>query len=212
MNTADLHAERLTGIGGSDALTLDRESHVYRLGQSVIPSVTQIIEAARLVDFSAVPDAVLENAQWRGSAIHAACWYEDERALDETTVLPEHLGYLAAWRKFKSESGFRPMAIEESRRHDLYLYAGTPDRSGDIGPSVAVVDLKSGPLQPAVAIQLAAYAHLYPHPSIYRRIAVRLKADGTYSGTEFERRELQRDFAVFSSALTVFNWRKEHKL
>jgi hypothetical protein len=194
----------------------DAERHIYTLDGRVLPSVTQILEATGLVDFSRVSEGVLSAAQWRGSAVHHACHLDDEGDLDESTVEPEHHGYLSAWRKFKAESGFVPEVIEQPAYSIAYGYAGIPDRIGAFRPAPlpAIVDLKTGAIQPSVRWQLAAYAHLHsilPHrPGVFKRIAVRLMPSGAYVVKFFSRADLARDFLVFASALNVWRAKEEN--
>src|ERR1043165_3114073 len=96
-------------------LTLDKELHVYTLADRVLPSVTEILKGAGLVDDRWWTEA----GRWRGSAVHAACWYDDEGDLDETTLDPKLQNYLQAYRKFKTELGFIPTDIETPIYNDL---------------------------------------------------------------------------------------------
>ena len=48
-------------------LTLDHH-HVYRLDGMVIPSVTSILREAGVIDYTMIPQAVLQAAARRGTA------------------------------------------------------------------------------------------------------------------------------------------------
>src|SRR5678815_6136686 len=90
-------------------LTLDKELHVYRYGDRLVPSVTEILKGAGLVD----DRWFTEQGRWRGSAIHNACWYDDQNDLNEASTNEECMGHVAAWRKFRREVGFTAAQIEE---------------------------------------------------------------------------------------------------
>ena len=191
-------------------LNFDEASHAYTVDGIDYPSITTVIEAAGLVDYSMIPIDELAFYQQRGTALHQACWFDDEGDLDESTVDPEVMTRLAAWRKLRREMPFT-VVLSEVRRFDrVYGYAGTPDRlvklpNGERG----VIELKSGPLQTAVRIQTAAQAHLFePQGGRLRRFAAHLRGDGTYSVKEFPVSELRADLSVFLSALSVYKFRK----
>jgi len=91
-----------------EALTFEPLTHTYRLNGTILPSVTQILQRAGLIDFSSVPGAILQAAKDRGSAVHQALHYYNEGDLDAafTTDFPQYAGYLSAWVRFLDESGF----------------------------------------------------------------------------------------------------------
>ena len=130
--------------------------------------------------------------------------------LDESTVDPLVRPRLDAWLKLRRELRFTVL-LSEARRFDrLYGYAGTPDRLLQFPDgSKAVIELKSGPIQSAAAIQTAGQAHLFePQGGRLRRFAAHLKGDGNYSVKEFPLSTMRHDLSTFLSCLTVFNWRK----
>jgi hypothetical protein len=176
------------------------------------PSVTQIISPWQ--DFSRVRPEVMENAQWRGKEVHAACaaaalglWIPDI-----PSVCDPYLQSFLLW--------FRPMVVEvvavETRLHcPKYSYQGQLDLlcriKGDIG--LTLLDHKT-PIthHKAWRLQLAAYRHLalQAWPNVNRIGSLQLSPEGKpaklreYSGTQ------ERDFAVFLNALSVFKFfRKE---
>lgn len=189
-------------------LALDEESHVYTLGSRKLPSVTEIIVGAGLVDTQWFTEA----GRWRGSAVHAACWYEDENDLDEAGLDPRLAGYLAAYRKFKAETGFAVEVNEEIVHHDLLGYAGRYDKRGSYAKGPALIDLKSGASSKITRYQTAAYVGCLPSPRKYTRMEVRLKENGKYSLQVYEPKDFDRDFAVWQSIATVFHLRKELKI
>jgi hypothetical protein len=191
------------------ALTLDAESHVYRLGERVLPGVTDILVGAGIVDTT----WFTELGKWRGSAVHLACWYDDEGDLDEAQLDPRLHSYLAAYRKFKAETGFTASSIEQPLHNDLLGYAGTPDRVGTLGDGrPCLPDLKSGASSKATRFQTVAYAACLPSPRRFVRMEVRLKENGKYSLQVYEPKDYVRDFSRWQSIVDVFFLRKEMRL
>jgi hypothetical protein len=191
------------------ALTLDSESHIYRLGDRILPGVTDILVGAGIVDTT----WFTELGRWRGSAVHLSCWYDDEGDLDEAQLDPRLRGYLAAYRKFKAETGFKADSIEQSLHHELLGYAGTPDRVGVLGDGrPCLPDLKSGASSKATRFQTVAYAACLPGPRKFVRMEVRLKENGKYSLQVYEPKDYDRDFSRWQSIVDVFFLRKEMRL
>ena len=194
-------------------------THTYTLDGAVAPSITQVIEAAGLVDLSHMSGDDRQFYAERGTAVHLACHYSDVGTLDESTVETPILGRLEAWREFRRVLAFTVLESERPRYDMVYRYAGTPDRIVSFSDGRrGVIEIKTGPIQEAVAVQLAAQARLAAmdhrpgYPSVaadYRRIAVWLKADG-YSMREFHRGDYATDISVFLSALTIYKWKQEN--
>lgn len=163
-----------------------------------VPSVTEILKNASLIDTRWYS----EETAWRGSVVHECTRLDDLGDLDESSVPPEVQGYLDAWRRAKEDFGFtRFDEIEEERT--CSEFGGRPDRIVD----GRVVDLKSGTLQPATAIQLAAYAYLADRMNWLERLGIELHDDGTYKPFVFSIREHRQDRALFFSALGIHNWK-----
>lgn len=184
-------------------VTLDHETHTYFVDGEPFkgPSVTQALAQCGLVDFSFVEEETRQRAMDRGTSVHWMTRLFDEGALDYRRVTKELKPYRRAWMEWKKASGFVPDRywIERSFVSPLG-YTGTIDRVGHLfDMSYAVVDLKSGTsIHPATKYQLAAYAH---HAKVFRRIAVRLGGDGTYTVREYPFSEYQTDLAIFMEAV-----------
>lgn len=195
-------------------LHFDTATHTYRVGGQPIPSVTQILEASKISDFSGVPPEILRHAADRGTAVHQACWFDDQNDLDESSLHPEVTGYLNAWRRFRDEQDIA-ITLIETRVYSSMGFAGTFDRLVTMPKwGEAMLDLKTGEETASWRIQLAAYVRgfygkLAPK---CRRGAVKLRRDGTYSLHWYEMRDMVRDWNVFAGALTVYQYRKEHGL
>ena len=186
-------------------LSLEPVEHIYRLGERVLPSVTGILAGAGIVD----TQWFTETARWRGTAVHYACWYDDQNDLNESTLDPVLRPYVDAYRKFKAETQFEPTAIEQGVYNEALGYAGTPDRIGKMGAIQCVIDLKSGASSKVTRYQTVAYAACLPSPRKYVRMEVRLKPNGDFSLQVYEPKDYGRDFARWSAIVEVFHLKKE---
>jgi len=186
-------------------LSLDKETHVYTLGDRVLPSVTEILKGAGLVD----DRWLTEVACWRGSAVHAMCHYDDEGDLDESALDPALHGYLAAYRLFKTEMKFVATHNEERVCHDLLGYAGTFDLKGTFVHGYCLPDIKSGAVNKVTRYQTVAYAATQEKPRTLWRFGLGLKPTGKYSLQIYSPQEFDRDFQRWQSIIDMFWLRKE---
>lgn len=189
-------------------IEFDADAHVYRVGGIIRPSVTQILGAAGII-----------NAEWysadaaaRGSAVHAAAHYADENDLDPAwREASPYVGYLCAWEHFKADAGFVVDLVEHRVFHAGLGFAGTLDRTGTIGRTRVMLDLKTGGHEEWHPVQLAAYTACDIAPRVFRRMNVYLKGDGSYNVREYPSGEFARDFAVFSAATTIYHFNNRKK-
>jgi hypothetical protein len=190
--------------------------HRYELDGQRLPSVTQILQSAGLIDYSMVPRDLLEKAKARGTRVHLACAYLDEGDLDPRSVSEEDAGYVAAYERFKRETSFEPRLIEHRVYHRSLRYAGTLDRTGTIGQQLFLIDIKTGDPQPSAFVQLAAYhaCCLFEDFVFCRRRVLHLRADGTYAliapkddCTSVPAGEMN----VFRAALVVHQWKESNR-
>jgi hypothetical protein len=190
-------------------LLFDESAHLYTLNGRRVPGVTSVLERVGLIDYGFLGER-RDFYLTRGSAVHAACHYDDMGDLAEETVSAEILGYVNGWRKFRSDYGFVPDLIEQCVCNDVHGYAGTLDRTGAVrNGEEAIIDIKSGTAPAAVRYQLAAYAACLEHPRMRNRLCVELHGDATYRVIPFERSDYARDFAVFCAAVTVLRAMEE---
>lgn len=197
-------------------LTFDARNHTYSLRGLIIPSVTQVM--GDLGGYLGVDAEVLRTAQERGTAVHKVTVLLDrgELGVDRAGVGWKHLDpplvpYLEAWLKFRYDTDFVPVAIEQQVHHPRHRYAGTLDRVGAIGDTMCVVEIKtSAALNPITALQLAAYREAYnavrpvTQGRARGRYAVQLRKDGTYRLHEYKD---AADLSVFLALLQIHNWR-----
>jgi hypothetical protein len=186
----------------SGGLTFEPIEHVYSLdGRPLWRSVTGVLKAAGLIDFSHVPGPVLDAARVRGTTVHQAIAYHNEGdlAVDHfLATFPDYAPYFRAWLHFLEARRFDPRFVEyrvASRRYDL---GGTIDALGFLDGQPAILDYATGdPADVAKDLQLAGYlvlarewavddpqlaAFLAAHPAI-RRYSVALRRDDTFALT-----------------------------
>ncbi len=104
-----------------EMLTFEPEAHRYTLHRGatarreeeaeaiLLPSVTGVLQASGLIDFSRIPPTILRDARDRGGAVHQAVHYFNEGDLDVESFradFPAYAPYLDAWLRFRQDSGF----------------------------------------------------------------------------------------------------------
>lgn len=193
-----------------NGLTFDPVRHEYRFNGLIVPSVTKILEAVGISDFSGIPEYNLEYARIRGTMAHKATALDDMGELDEDSLDPVIIPYVEAWRKFKEEFAFVPLLIEHPIYHPIYGYAGTLDRTGNIENDFdreILLDIKTGTIyMESVGPQTAAYEEALRKEiggTKRRRFAVKLMDSGEF---KFISCENGLDFDVFKNAASVVNW------
>jgi hypothetical protein len=189
----------------NSSVSFDPVKHEYDGGR--LPSVTQILDEVGLLrkDFYTI------EGRERGRAVHLACQFYDEGDLDLESVDGEINGYLAAYIKWRKETGTKPDWIEIpiGGHHKNFAYAGTPDRIMTTRPR-SLVDLKTGAFQEWHRIQTALYVNLLEDPWSYSRFGLYLKATGDYSIREFPKSEYAADLNVGLSALNIVTWKRSN--
>ncbi len=204
-------------------LTFDAPSHVYTLDGIIVPSVTGILQASGLIDFSGIPEAILDAARLRGTRVHEAVHFFNEDDLDVEAFrddFPTYAGYLDGWLSFRQQRHFVPVVNEcriASRRHQL---AGTLDCLGELDGEAVLLDYATGdPLDVSKDYQTAAYlglalewaqepdgdprlADFFARHPLVRRYAVALKKTGTFALHPFN------DPADFRKFLTLVEARR----
>lgn len=189
------------------SLVFDAESHTYTLDGRVLPSVSEILRP--VVDLSAIPEHILERKSAIGKAVHYACQVIDEGGEFDEPLDPAIQGYVDGWRLFCTEHAPQWQVIEQPTACGTFGYAGTPDRAGYLGAAGQcwLIDIKTvAKVSPTTGLQTAAYARLLTIEGC-RRAAVQLKPDGTYRLEEFTS---PMDYAVFTSLLTLHNWKAKN--
>lgn len=187
-------------------LTFDEASHTYRHGGALVPGVTQIL--APLVNLAGIPRDVLEAKRRLGQDVHYACQLLDEDDLDESSVDDNVAPYVAAYRRFKVDTGALVLLNEHQVFEPALRYAGTLDRVLVLNRQRWLVDLKTCISTPiAVGPQTAAYLRALRAPDVTHRGALRLRPDGTYRLDPLTGAD---DWSTFLAALTLHRFRETH--
>jgi hypothetical protein len=203
----------------------DAERHLYTIGDVIVPSVTQVLNELRLIDFSSVPDGILAAAQARGTYVHQVLHYYIEGDFDLDDCVPEYRGYVDSALAYLAEVQSRPFdqvdgkpVVEYRFWHAPLMFAGTVDHlAWDADDVLAITDFKTGePSEVAAPLQTAAYELGVRHcllPKLspryvktVRRRAIKLFKDGR-PGRPEPYTDV-RDTAIFLAALAVVHYRR----
>lgn len=156
----------------------DPEKHEYWLGESRLPSVTEILNDVGLIsDY-----AKNEEAALRGTYVHKACALLIDGELDWNSVDERITGYVKSFHLWVIHCGLNRQhpIVEKPGFNSDFGYGGTPDLIFNAGiRSIAplLVDLKSGTPAEWHRLQTAAYVNMNDLP-IMDRATVYLNRDG----------------------------------
>lgn len=185
--------------------------HEYKDNGRIIPSVTQILNGVGLIDFSGIPSRVLDIAKERGTTVHLITELLDRDELDESTIDPDLIGYVDAYRKFVEEYHIAKItAIEKLVYSDAkHLgYAGTLDRKAVLSTGLKLLyDIKTTAEKSQVhALQVTAY-ELADGEKMDQLGCVYLAADGKYEFQPYD-----RCVSGWLAALQLYKWKKNNHL
>ncbi len=182
----------------------DPHTHTYSVGSEILSSITQILFAEGFID----PFWYTADGRDRGSIIHEVTCLYDNGDLIEDEILAEYIPYLQAYKSFLKDTGFKVLESEAPRYHKTLRYAGTPDRIGEMGKYMAVVDIKSGAVELWHKLQLAAQAEFVKQDFnvvMVKRYGLQLKSDSSYRLQEYTDRQ---DAGMWQAIVSVHNWKK----
>lgn len=216
--------------------SFNEERHEYSVGGIVIPSVTQILSSLGYSNLEAAERfnaEAVERKRQLGKLVHQACHYYDENDLQErdergNLTIPEVVfNRLTAYKKFRAETGYKPIVNEGRGVGELYgmkygMQFDSIGRYGEQGPHW-IVDIKnaSGSPQRSWGLQTAAYvlgqkAISNVGPSSFVRVIVQLFDDCTYrmfsSSDRGSKIFKSEDFAVWQAALAVAIDKRNHQI
>lgn len=209
-----------TVLSPQPEFTFDPKSHIYRLGERVLPSVTQVLDEWRVITFgrdeffvSSLSEAVIladkmKQAAAFGRAIHigAALILQDD--LDWDNLDPALVAPLREFEKWANDYKVKPLHIEEPMYSEKYGVAGTPDIIGTVNGfrHLDITDIKTGLVNEMVGPQVAGYEIIFREAEKYRKPIVRheliLPRDG--SPYKFNALTNNQDGPFFLSRL--FQW------
>lgn len=166
-------------------MIFDPVRHEYRDGDTLIPSVTQILAASGLIN----DRWYSEESRELGSAVHTLCErYANGERFDDTGRELEGLEYVNAFSAWMRDTRAYAIMTECIIDHVLngHRYAGKFDLLAEIGGKRVLIDLKTGAKAKWHHAQIAAYS-LAMNPD--RGAVLYLRAGGTYkedrlTGTE----------------------------
>jgi hypothetical protein len=200
-------------------LTFDHAAHRYALEGVIVPSVTQILKASGLIDFSGIPVGTLNAALERGTVVHEAIHFFNDGDLDLDQFredFPAYVGYLEGWLSFCDQRHFVPVLNEHRVASPRHLVAGTLDSLGLLDGQAVLLDFATGrPSDVCKWLQTAAYellarewaaedpalAAFFDAHGFVKRYAVALRKDGTF---RLEGYTAPSDAREFLALLTAF--------
>jgi len=193
--------------------------HVYyNESKVVIPSVTQVLSAVGIVDYSHVQEDVLEHKRDLGDAAHFACHIIARGdTLDWDTVHEEAVPRVVAFERWMEDSGFVLDVVNGKPQTEVsgigtaykMQFGYTFDLRGKVaGKFPFIIDLKCC-LDEEISwpVQLSAYAETQPKPDSgpWGRAVVQLKPDGSYKVYTYDN---PRDRDVWAWALALETWKR----
>jgi hypothetical protein len=109
--------------------------------------------------------------------------------------------YVEAYLKFKSETDYKAISVEQKVYNETYRYNGTYDSFGTLGKYEAIIDAKTVVrMADDLRWQLAGYDLCLPPNPKRMRFGLQLKADATYQLYEYKDRT---DAQVFLAAVAI---------
>lgn len=199
------------------AFHFEIDTHVYRDADgNVHPSVTQILRAMKLIDYSHVDVEVLQRKAAIGLEVHdLTATFDRDGDIDPTWLTADTEGYVRAWQRFRAESGWEIVEVEHQKLATLdgARFGMTLDRICQSGKETHLVEIKcTAAAHPSWGIQLAAYEMGYLGRSRcghMRRSAVQLKPNGDYRIHGFDD---AADGDRFLEARNLTVWKQNHGL
>ena len=172
------------------------------------PSVTEVMRP--FIDFSMIPDDVLEYASERGSAVHQIC-ASIAQGLWVTNILEEYSGYIKSFHLWFDSQVQSVIQVEQRLYDNDFGFNGKPDFIGILKSNeIVLIDWKTPvALQKTWQAQLAAYQHLARKNgfAIQSAGSLRLNPDGKVPKMKWYENSV-RDFNAFLNALNAFNFFK----
>lgn len=181
-------------------LNFNAESHIYDIDGQLVPSVTQILMVAGLIQISSY--AYTKT----GTAVHKAC--ENINTGGDIDVIPQSaIPRVKAYIQFLRDTGFKPLHVEQQVYHPKLMYAGTYDVYGNLRGDQILIDVKTGGSFEWHKLQLVAYRQALKDGygiSPKRCYSLYLPLSGKYKFTEVPPIEILQLWGRFKNALKEF--------
>ena len=182
-------------------LTFDEETHEYRLGDKIIPSVTQIISILSSIVYKDVDEDTLDMASKKGIAIHKAI--QEYEVFGEYELEPKWQGYMNQYFKAKEEIGFE--VVKSEQKLNNHRFAGTIDCVGKLNGKNIIVDWKTTRTlhTKLVQPQLSAYCDLVEQSDM-------VNVDELYvlqlTKTKYVWKQIDYDMFMFERCYDIYNY------
>lgn len=203
----------------SDRFTFDPQTHIGKFNGVVWPSVTQLLNEFKLIDYSDVLPEVLEKKRILGTRVHYATALIDRQELDEDDTskrFPEILPYLEAYRKFRIIEKFEPSEEKIGRLYSpKWKIHGELDEAGErlelLGNENYIIDYKCTYVMfPSTGPQTSGYEILLKERlkiNVKKRFGLLLKSNGNYELHPFNDPNDKQDFL----ACVHLHWQRRNK-
>ncbi len=138
----------------------DPVEHKYYLDDRELTSPTQLLKAEGVIN----TEWYTEEGRDNGTRRHLIFHLDDIDDLVEESVDPVDLPYLETYRRFKRENQFVLIDSETPVFNATYMIACTPDKYCELNGKKALVEIKTGNLEPWTALQTAFQSLCIPEP------------------------------------------------
>jgi len=190
--------------------TFDELNHQYLLNGIRLPSVTQILQAEGITDYSYADDSDREF----GQAGHKMTELWDKGVLDIKTVSEPLIPFFEGYKKFLKDFKVKIILewIEKPTYSLIWKYGVKPDRVAKVNGKLTVYEIKfSTSLPPGTKIQTVAQKIAIEEQTglkIKQRMAIQLLPNSY----KLEFHNKLSDERIWLSAVILNQFKKENKL
>ena len=183
-------------------LVYDDEKHEYWIGRKRLGSLSEILKVTGIYQEN---HFVSDHDMWVGSAAHKVIELHIKGTLDPASVDTQLIPRLEAYRKFEKTTGFKAIATEKKVYSEMFGIAARIDVLGYFPNKIhGIIELKSGAVGPATAIQTAIqWLALNQGLETIRRFGLQIGKEGKANLVEFTN---PKDPVVAMAAITIYNW------
>ena len=186
-------------------LTFNEEKHEYRLGDKILPSVSEIMKAITTFFYKDVPQMALDIACERGTQVHKAIL--DFELFDDYEIEDKYKPYFESYLKFKED--YKPEILHQEKMLTNGEFAGTIDYICKIDNEIWLIDHKTSKdiHENLIAVQEAGYDQLcaYNDIKIDKFGVLHLRKDG------YELREITPNKEMWNICKRCYEYGKDEK-
>lgn len=180
------------------------ETHQYRIGDMVLPSVTQLMQPLSQAKYGTIDAEVMEKAAKRGTAAHEAIEFYAEYGIRDCPAEAEV--YLDAFVGWYHQAKPQVVATEQPTYHRELLYAGTVDLQARVDGKLTLIDYKTTAAinDMLTRVQLEAYDRALASQGIQveEKAILHLRKDGSYRYKSYPKRDMEA-WQTFCALLTM---------